>query len=221
MKILIETQFLPPVEVFAFLSRADEIHIEQHEHYQKRSFRNRCHLLGSSGLLAFSIPLKKGKNQQQSIRKTEVSYQSDWVRIFRQQLQSSYGKSPFLAFYADGIFSILEERPDSLFELNLSLFHYILKVLGWTNILSYTNEYRDHWPDSEDYCDLRNVFSPLAKQKIVVPEPAYSYPQVFESRFGFVPYLSILDLICNLGPESGVWLKALPFPLPCKNHLSA
>jgi hypothetical protein len=33
------------------------------------------------------------------------------------------------------------------------------------------------------------------------------YPQVFSSKYGFIPNLSILDIIFNLGPNSSNYLR--------------
>ena len=56
----------------------------------------------------------------------------------------------------------------------------------------------------EKVLDLRNAFSPKMKASIPKFTP---YHQVFEERHGFVPDLSILDLLFNEGPEAGSYLN--------------
>ena len=34
-----------------------------------------------------------------------------------------------------------------------------------------------------------------------------TYPQIFSSKYGFIPNLSILDIIFNLGPNSSNYLR--------------
>ena len=214
MKIIIESMLFPPVEVFSCLSKAEQLVIEQHENYQKRSYRNRFRILASGGPEDISIPLKKGKNQQQNIRETQISYDQDWIRVLRHQLQSAYGNSPYYAYYQEALFELLESKIPWLFELNQRLFSFVMELLGWQKKLEWTREYLIEYDSS--YCDLRNVFSPIQKNK-PGNQTSYPYPQVFEFRFGFVDSLSILDLLFNMGPESSGVLLQTRQTLPCKN----
>ena len=51
--------------------------------------------------------------------------------------------------------------------------------------------------------DLRNAFSPK-RQALMEMRPYY---QVFAQQLGFLPDLSIVDLLFNMGPESIFWLQ--------------
>ena len=66
--VLSELHFLPCIGVFQHYAHADVIQLEAQENYQKGSYRNRCHILGANGLQRLSIPLVKGKNNQQNIQ---------------------------------------------------------------------------------------------------------------------------------------------------------
>ena len=51
--------------------------------------------------------------------------------------------------------------------------------------------------------DLRNNFQPKIENK---PISTKTYYQVFENKFGFLPGLSIIDLLFNMGNESQIIL---------------
>ena len=51
--------------------------------------------------------------------------------------------------------------------------------------------------------DLREAFSPKTESSL----PLRPYYQVFDQKFGYVPDMSVLDLLFNMGPESILYLK--------------
>jgi hypothetical protein len=204
MKIIIEAQFMPPVEVFAMFSKATSIYLEANENYQKRSFRNRCFLLNQGGKFVFSLPLEKGKNQKQPVKNVSIGPDQNWLKLLERHLQSAYGKSPFYSFYKDGLFEVLYQHKANLFDLNKSLISYFLNIFNWEKEIVETIDYLDTYP--AEYCDLRNIFSPV-KNKMGEGTPSHRYPQVFEYKHGFTGNLSIVDLIFNMGPESPEVLK--------------
>lgn len=205
MRVIVETQFLPPVEVFLYFAASSSIVIEACENYQKRSYRNRCHILTANGPLALSVPLRKGKNQQLPIKEVAIAYDQPWIETIQNKLQSSYGKSAFFEHYQDDLFNILERGHQKLFSLNLELLSFVLDKLDWNIKVVETKEYSRSY--SEIDCDLREKYRPKTS-RYVSKKDTFSYPQVFEYKFGFTGSLSILDLLFNLGPEAGLLLKS-------------
>ena len=57
----------------------------------------------------------------------------------------------------------------------------------------------------EGVTDLRDAFSPRSS----VPANLPPYYQVFKERQGFLPALSIVDLLFNMGPESLIVLAQM------------
>jgi len=204
MQIIIESQFLPPIAAFAYFARASKLQIESQENYQKRSFRNRAVILGSSGPMNISIPLKKGKNNQQNIKMVEIAYDQNWTGTLLNQIKSAYGKSPYFEFYFDEIEAILDQKPALLFELNMNLMHFLFKQLHWGKSIIHTDEYLNVYDTT--IIDLRNKIRPQQGAFLKYVKYRY-YPQVFEHKFGFTSNLSILDLLFNLGPEASMILE--------------
>ena len=55
----LSSAYLAPVEYYTKLLEYDKIYIEQHDHYIKQTYRNRCTIAGPDGELALSIPTVK------------------------------------------------------------------------------------------------------------------------------------------------------------------
>lgn len=55
----LSSAYLAPVEYYSKLLNYDKIFIEQHDHYMKQTYRNRCTIAGPEGELALSIPIVK------------------------------------------------------------------------------------------------------------------------------------------------------------------
>lgn len=199
--ILIEAQYLPPVHYFSVLSQVSTVYLEAGEHYQKRSYRNRAYLAGANGLVLLSVPLKKGKHQRMPIRKVKVDYKKPWFGEHWHSIKSAYGKSPFFEFYADPIETVLRSKPDNLFSLNRALLLQLLRSLQMDVEILETKEY-GRVP--EDTLDLREAIHPKNPKLDFEPLP---YPQVFKERHGFIPNLSILDLLFCTGPQAPLLLK--------------
>jgi len=195
--IIQETQIFGPIGIFAQYLNVDEVIIERHENYQKRSHRNRYDILTSNGILHLSIPLAKGKNNKMPISEVKIAYDDNWVDVHLQTIRSAYGKSPYFEFYFDGIESLFRKKYDYIFDLNMDCLKFIFNKIKLSKTISISNSYQSSYVN---ILDCRN-------KKWVSDQTDSSYSQVWEDKFGFTQNLSILDLLFCLGPESISFLK--------------
>jgi hypothetical protein len=196
--VIQESQVFGPTGSFIWYLNTQNIKIEAHENYQKRSYRNRYNILTANGPLTLTIPLAKGKNQQMPIQDVKISYEDDWTRSHLQTIKSSYGSSPYFEYYFYQIESLMNQKYQHLFEFNVASLTLILKLLKITKNISQTTTYISSY-DQVYTLDLRQ-FDYL--------EMTYSsYEQVWNQKFGFQKNMSILDLLFCKGPESSIILK--------------
>ena len=109
-----------------------------------------------------------------------------WWHVHRVTLESAYGRTPFFEFYIDRFLpflspSVMESYP-TIAALDLAIDTEI-RIGG----------------DGLDY----------EKPDMLPPAAISPYYQVRADRQGFIPNLSVLDLIFNLGPESPLYLRDL------------
>lgn len=208
-KVIIETQYLPTIAFYAYYLNIGRLAIEQHENYQKGGYRNRTTILSSQGPLTLSVPLKKGKNKQLSVREVRIDYTSDWIKLHLSTLQSCYGKSAFIEHYIQQLAKIYQSKPEFLFDLNLRLISTINKWLNLTNEIELTDAFYMLYNDG--IMDRRNFISPKLQFKgILNSDFTFTpYEQVFSENMPFQPNLSILDLLFCQGPEAVLYLKRI------------
>jgi hypothetical protein len=178
---------------------SDKIIIEQHEHYIKQTWRNRCRIAAANGVQDLVIPVHLSGNHT-PMNEVRIDYDGIWQRQHWQSIRSAYGNSPFFEFYADYFSPFYEKNNwDKLIDFNSEIFSVTMKLLKINPEFSFTTEYI---PADENYIDNRNSISP---KKSIEEDPDFMvkrYVQVFEERHGFIPNLSIIDLLCCCGPTS-------------------
>lgn len=200
-KALIELHYLPSVQFFSKLLAYEAVIIEQHEHYQKGSYRNRCRLAGANSLQVLSIPLEKGKHQKLPIRDVRIAYDQPWHVQHWRTICSAYANAPFFPFYSDAVGALFRQPPPHLFTFNLQLLEMLIRQLQLNVRIEFSTAYQAGTDAATD--DLRNTISPKPGRQAGDPFfKARPYPQVFLERHGFLPNLSILDLLFCTGPQA-------------------
>ena len=197
--ILIETQFFPCIDYLSLCIQSSSVVIEGCEHYQKGSYRNRCHIASANGLQVLSVPLEKGKNSQQSIRDVRISYDVDWQRQHWQSLTSAYGSSPYWTHYAPLFLPFFQEKYVYLFDYNEAILTTLFDVLKLNVHVtrSLTTDYNRSYTEGVDF---RNRISPRRSADII-DTGSLPYGQVFADKYAYLPNLSVLDFIFCCGAK--------------------
>lgn len=191
--------------MFRYFRNVDHIVLEAYENYQKGSYRNRAYIVGANGLQRLSLPLAKGKNNQQGIQQVQLSTPHAWAREHWQSIRSAYGNAPFYPYYADELAAQFEAPPALLWDFNLALLRIVFRLLQWEKTITTTSEFQIE--TQPDLLDLRQKITPKTYPPNVTGEPPYVfYPQVFQERHGFIANLSILDLLFCQGPQANLFL---------------
>jgi len=198
MKTVLPIFYLPPVSWFAeFLKDENEILLEQHENFPKQTYRSRCNIYGANGKLALILPIHH--NGKRAMKDLELSYAEDWQKLHWKSIKIAYQSSPYFEYYEDKLKQIFSVQPTSLIEFNLNALKIILQILKVEKDFSLTTEFEK----KPDAVDLRERFSAKKESEYHLPE----YYQTFSDKLGFIKDLSILDVVCNIGPESATYIK--------------
>jgi len=185
--------YLPPISWFAQLCSGEPCYIEQYEHFHKQTLRNRCVIDAPNGALQLTVPVDKsnflvgGKCLMKDVR---ISYHQDWQHQHWNALEASYYNSPFFEYLQDDFRPIYQKKWTFLLDLNECLIEKCCELIDLQPEIHRTQD-----------------FQKAEGHPNVIECPPYY--QVFSHKHGFLPDLSIIDLIFNLGPESLLYLQRI------------
>lgn len=202
---MLSTAYFAPIRYFSKLAAYPEIYIEKHENFVKQTYRNRTIILGANGPIPLIVPVEKGRDRKVRIADLRIAYDEEWQRNHWRTIFSAYNSSPFFEYYADDIEVFFNKKYRYLFDFNQQITQTILELLEIDSTLINTDDFEQI---TEGYLNFREQISP--KAHLVLPDPnfeAQPYTQVFSEKFGFVPDLSILDLLFNEGPSAAEILE--------------
>ena len=215
---LLQTTYFGPVQWYQKLHRYEYTLIEQYDSYQKQTFRNRCIIATANGLQALTVPVDThpvlGSSAAESakclLKDVRISDHNQWRRIHWNALQSAYSESPFFEYYADDIRPFFEQKYDFLIDFNEAIRQKMCELIDIHPSVEYTQEFLSpqevssttHHPIIHDFRDVISAKHPQPDADFEVKR----YWQVFQHKHGFLPNLSILDLLFNMGPESIFYL---------------
>ena len=194
--MVLSTAWFPPVDWFALLAANESVYLEACESYRKQTWRNRCRILTANGPMDLRVPVVH--DGARLITDIRVDWSTGWLRQAEYAIDSAYYSSPFFVYYRDELFGLLDRRPETLWEMNLSIIDFFCRKIGIAPQIVPTTDFLKSLDN-----DFRDVFSPKHPSESAVRP----YWQVFKDKFGFVSGLSIMDLLFNEGPESLAYLK--------------
>ena len=195
MRCLLPVSYLGPVKYYDTIIKSDEIYIETKEHFIKQSVRNRCKIMGSNGSQTLTIPKKRKSSDKTLISNISISNKESWQRSHWQSIVSSYNSSPFFEYYKDELLPFYNTQHNNIFDFNIKLTKTILKFLQLEKELIFTSSFQKEFNGS-DFRSSKFIFKNQEE-----------YQQVFSEKRSFVPNLSILDLLFNLGPETTRYIE--------------
>ncbi|WP_140938841.1 WbqC family protein [Sphingobacterium lumbrici] len=200
-QLLLSATYLPPVSYFHAIYQHDlPVVLDQYEHYPKQTYRTRAKIATASGILELFVPIVHGRKEHVAMKDIRINYDHDWQRLHWQSIQTAYRSSAYFEFYEDEFEAFYKKKYEFLFDYNLSQLELILKLLKVKRNISFTDSYEKVPSGMLDY---RGLIHPKKPSVFEISKPYY---QVFNDRTGFIPELSIIDLIFNQGPQSKSYL---------------
>lgn len=155
---------------------------------KRQKSTHRFDIADTRGALALTVPIAKPESSKCLWSDVKISTHDAWWDVHRVALESAYGRTPYFEFYIDRFMPMLtagvEERYPLLRDVALAWDAQIRSILGL------------------EPASLMPKAAPTS-----LPGPLPHYRQVRQKQLGFIPDLSVLDLIFNLGPEAQIYLN--------------
>lgn len=195
--ILLSTAYLPPIDFFISIGGSNLSLLDKTEKYQKQTYRNRTCIYAPNGVQSLIIPILRPYNIP--IKDVKIEYQTPWQRNHWRSITAAYNNSPFFEYYQDLFAPFYSHKITFLFDYNWELIQLLNKLLNIP--ASNVNLSNDKESDLH-FSNITSLISPK-KPSVYTYKPYY---QVFNDKYGFIPNLSIIDLLFNIGPKSKEYL---------------
>ena len=201
MNTLIHPTYFPNIAHFSAMVNADGLCFEVCDNYQKQTYRNRCDLLAANGKLALTVPVSYSQKQRQGYKDVKIANDGQWQSQHLKSIQSAYRMSPFYEFYEDELMPLFELKAKYILDFNLKCIAVLSECLQVELNYETSTEYKTAETNTID-------FRPLVNLKDATHLNFRPYTQVFALKHGYLPNLSILDLLFNEGPNTLTYLEA-------------
>ena len=213
--MLLHTTYFGPIQWYQSLYRSECV-IDREERWQKQTTRNHCLIATANGVQKLTVPIVHGgekpstldlqssppfgggvRGEALSTKTIRISNHGKWRREHWNALCSAYGESPFFDYYVDDLRPFFEEEWEYLFDFNLAIIHKMCELIEGREGPS------THLPSHSG--GVGGGFSPRLST-LDSRLSTLTYYQVYQHKHGFIPNLSILDLLCNMGNEAILYL---------------
>ena len=150
--VFLSSAYLAPVEYYTKLLAYDKVFIEQHDHYMKQTYRNRCTIAAPDGELALSIPTVKPDTLKCPMRDIRISDHGNWRHLHWNAIESAYNHTPFFEYYKDDFRPFYEKKYEFLADFNEELCRLICSLIDIQPDMERTSEYRTEFTlDETDF----------------------------------------------------------------------
>lgn len=224
---IMQPTYLPWAGYFSMIENVDVFIFFDDVQFSRRSWqqRNRINLNQQEKWL--TIPVKKTGLRDQLINKVEV-VDDKWKTTHFNLIKQAYGKSK----YFDEVYTIFEEAiikstTNLLAEINVNFIMTVMKYLNINTKILYSSNLKSEGKKSQyllNICKEINAdtyISAPGSMKYIEGEGYFENSNIKVEKFefepkcystknadSFIPYLSILDVIANLGvKESYTYIK--------------
>lgn len=185
-RVILPSAYWGDIEYVARLVQAGgDCVIDLHEHYIKRSLRNRTEIMTANGTMPLSVCLSHADRPRTPLCDVRIDYSKRWQHQHWVAICSAYRSSPYFDMVADVIARFYEREWRFLADYNTEILHALLALCGIAPRFTLSEAYIE--PQADDI-DLR-------PKKRTTSFEAPRYFQLFSGRLPFAENLSILDLL--------------------------
>ena len=213
-----QPQYLPWLGYFDKIRRADVFCYLNDVQYKKNEWQNRNRIKTAQGWQWITVPVRY--RFPQKINEVYINNAVEWKKKHLQAMVTNYNRAPYFKQVVGILEDAFSKDWEFISELNVHLIESLKIMLNLEtkrSVHSSNLELREEPTDRLiDICKALGADTYLAGQggieymdlerfeksglKVIIQEFKHPvYPQLFEE---FQSHLSIVDLLCNCGPES-------------------
>jgi hypothetical protein len=226
-----QPHYLPWLRYVDKIARSDVFVLLDDVQYTKNGWQNRNKIKGAQGWMYLTVPVREAFGK--SILDVRINNQERWRQKHWMALRTNYARAPHFARYAEVLEDLYGREWDRLCDLNVALLERLLSLLGIGTRLVRSSALDVPGRGSErvadicarlgatayltgDYAATNHLDAAALRARGIEVRPqgwrCVEYPQQYPQA-GFVPHLSIVDLLFNQGNDSRAVLERCRPPL--------
>lgn len=217
---MMQPTFLPWMGFFELIDKADTFIFLDDFQFSAGSFHNRNRLFVNKEQVKYlTLPVGKKHFFMTPLNQLPIQVDSNWKEQFIRTVTYNYRKTPFFAAVWERLLSVLTKEYHFLAEINMALIAELCSLLGIEKKFLLSSDIDKSGQRSElVYNILKSVqascyFSAFGSFEYMLEDKIFpcEIPVVFQNHIPkrykqfhskeFVPYLSVLDALFNIGPE--------------------
>lgn len=212
--------YLPWLGLFHKIALADKFCFFDNVQYQPKDWNNRNRIKFSNGTSDWlTIPVLRKSYLERSYLEIEINNELPWQRKHWKSVELNYKKAPYFGLYEKELKKFYEVKWQFLSELNYEMLLFFMEKLCITVPAVRMKDHKFEGQKSDivldmckklgadiyifgeqgkDYADIRT----FQASGVIPVFQKYNHPKYQQLHGDFIPYLSIVDLLFNCGPES-------------------
>ena len=218
---MMQPTFLPWIGYFELILNSDVFVILDDFQFVHRSYHQKNRLLVSLNVTDwYTVPVNKKGSFKEKINKVKIKENNLWREKIWKRLENNYSKTSYYKTIESDIKGIILTPTDNLLEQNMRFINYVLDLLKIkTDIIFSSDIYKTGERSglilnilrslkADEYLCANGSFEYMLEDKIFPVEDVkvlfqnhvpIEYKQIRTTKF--IPYLSILDALFNVGPD--------------------
>ena len=217
--VVLQPSYLPWLGHFDQMCKADAFVWYDDVQFDKHGWRNRNRIKGPKGPLWLTVPIFHSGRALQSINAAEIDNCQSWARKQLRSIEQIYARAPFRVPVLAKLSEIMLRPWKHLVDLNIETTKWLAEELAITTPLYRSSQLAIDGDRNERLINLCRHFQAsrylsgdaardyldvarFAAAGIEVVWHTYKHPEYPQLHGDFVPELSTLDLLLNLGPAA-------------------
>jgi len=217
--VVLQPSYLPWLGYFDQMRRADFFVWYDDVQFDKNGWRNRNRIKGPKGPLWLTVPVRRKGRALQLINAVEIDDRQSWRRKHLLSVEQLYARAPFCDTILPRLAQILNKPWERLVDLDIATTNWMagelaiatprfraseLGVEGDRNgrLIDLCRHFRAtrylSGDSARDYLDVGR----FQAAGIEVIWHSYQHPSYPQLHGDFMPHLSAVDLLLNVGPTS-------------------
>ncbi|CAB3290115.1 WbqC-like protein family [Methanocaldococcus lauensis] len=217
--VILQPMYLPWMGYFGMIDVADVFVFYDDVQFSNQSWQQRNRVKTANGIVWLTVPVIKKFGQR--INEVRINNSTNWRKKHWKTIKYSYSKAPYFKDYKDIFEEIYAREWNYLYELNIYIIKTITEILGLKTKFILSSELNVEGKKTDRLIRILKkinateyISGPSAKAYIE-PEKfkreniglywfEFNHPKYPQIHGDFVPYLSVIDLLFNVGEVEAV-----------------